>query len=84
MAIRRQVVNRFKRLLIHYGGNHMEKVIYEKQNRIGYITLNRPDELNALDDHLNTELWDVWKDSSANASGNVFANIESGGFFPFR
>ncbi len=40
----------------------MEKVLYEKRNRIGYITLNRPNELNALDNDLNSELWAVWND----------------------
>ena len=40
----------------------MDKVIYEKRNRIGYVTLNRPDALNALDDELNEELWSVWDD----------------------
>jgi len=33
----------------------MAKVLYEKRNRIGYITLNRPDALNALDDELNSD-----------------------------
>lgn len=40
----------------------MEKVIYEKRNRVGYITLHRPKERNALDDQLNDELWAIWKD----------------------
>lgn len=40
----------------------MKKVIFEKRNRIGYITLNRPEALNALDDELNNALWDVWKE----------------------
>ncbi len=40
----------------------MNKVIYEKKDRIGYITLNRPDALNALDDEINDELWRVWSD----------------------
>jgi len=35
----------------------MANVLYEKRNRIAYITLNRPDALNALDDGLNCELW---------------------------
>ena len=30
----------------------MAKVLYEKRNRIGYITLNRPDALNALDTNM--------------------------------
>jgi enoyl-CoA hydratase len=40
----------------------MSKVVYEKRNRIGYITLNRPEALNALDDELNDALWEVWAD----------------------
>lgn len=40
----------------------MKKVIFEKRHRIGYITLNRPEALNALDDELNNALWDVWKE----------------------
>ncbi|MCP5197555.1 MAG: enoyl-CoA hydratase/isomerase family protein [Gammaproteobacteria bacterium] len=40
----------------------MEKVLYEKRDRIAYITLNRPEALNALDDDLNSELWSVWND----------------------
>ena len=30
----------------------MAKVIYVKKDRIGYVTLNRPEALNALDDEL--------------------------------
>ncbi len=30
----------------------MEKVIYEKDGRIGRITLNRPEVMNAIDDEL--------------------------------
>lgn len=40
----------------------MECVLYEKRNRIGYVTLNRPEVLNALDDQINKELWEVWSD----------------------
>lgn len=40
----------------------MDNVIFEKKNRIAYIALNRPDALNALDDGLNKELWQVWSD----------------------
>lgn len=40
----------------------MKNVIYEKKERIAYITLNRQDALNALDDDINNELWDIWTD----------------------
>lgn len=40
----------------------MDKVIYEKRGRIAFVTLNRPEGLNSLDDALNRELWQVWSD----------------------
>jgi enoyl-CoA hydratase len=49
----------------------MEKVIYEKRDRIGYITLNRPEALNALDDGLNDALWEAWADFNADDSVHV-------------
>lgn len=49
----------------------MDKVIYEKRNRIGYVTLNRPDALNALDDDTNSELWTVWDDFAKDESLDV-------------
>lgn len=49
----------------------MKKVIYEKKKRVAYVTLNRPDVLNALDDELNNELWDIWRDFSNDASVDV-------------
>ena len=50
---------------------NMDKVIYEKRNRIGYVTLNRPDALNALDDDINEELWSVWDDFAKDDSLDV-------------
>lgn len=38
----------------------MGSVLFDKRNRIGYITLNRPEALNALNDEINDALWDVW------------------------
>jgi enoyl-CoA hydratase len=49
----------------------MSKAIYEKRNRIAYVTLNRPEALNALDDELNDELWNIWRDFSDDAATDV-------------
>jgi enoyl-CoA hydratase/carnithine racemase len=39
-------------------------VVYEKQDEIGYITLNRPEKSNALSSKLLVELYDILKDVS--------------------
>lgn len=49
----------------------MEKAVYEKKNRIAYVTLNRPDALNALDDEMNDELWAIWRDFNEDSSVDV-------------
>ena len=49
----------------------MGKVVYEKRDRIGYVTLNRPEALNAPDDELNDALWEVWADFNADDSVDV-------------
>jgi enoyl-CoA hydratase/carnithine racemase len=49
----------------------MNKTVYEKKNRIAYVTLNRPDVLNALDDEINDELWTIWQDFSDDPSVDV-------------
>ncbi len=49
----------------------MNAVIFEKRNRIAYISLNRPSALNALDDELNKELADVWADFSQDDSVDI-------------
>ena len=38
----------------------METVTYETQGHIAYVTLNRPDKLNAMNDVLHRELADAW------------------------
>jgi 1,4-dihydroxy-2-naphthoyl-CoA synthase len=47
------------------------KVVYEKRDRIGYVTLNRPEALNALDQELNDGLWDTWADIQMDDSVDV-------------
>jgi enoyl-CoA hydratase/carnithine racemase len=37
-------------------------IIYEKRNRVAYITINRPEARNAIDWQTSKELSDAWKD----------------------
>jgi len=59
----------------------MAGVLYEKRDRIGFITLNRPEALNALDDEMNSELWTVWDDFSKDESLDVAILTGSGKAF---
>lgn len=54
----------------------MAKVIYEKDGRIGRITLNRPDVLNAIDDDMPVELAECV--GRANADAGVHVIVLSG------
>ena len=38
---------------------HVRKIVFEKDGRIGRITLNRPDKLNAIDDQVPGQLQDA-------------------------
>jgi enoyl-CoA hydratase len=49
----------------------MSVVLYEKRERIAYITLNRPEAMNALDDALNDALWAIWGDFEADPEVDV-------------
>jgi enoyl-CoA hydratase/carnithine racemase len=40
----------------------MDSVIYEKRDRIAYVTLNRPQVKNAIDPETHERLWQVWED----------------------
>src|SRR4051795_1082310 len=40
----------------------MPPVIYEKRDRIAYVTLNRPDAMNAIDPEMHEALWETWED----------------------
>ncbi len=49
----------------------METVIYEKKNNIAYVTLNRPEVLNAINFTMTQELGGIWKDFAEDDSLNV-------------
>lgn len=49
----------------------MSQLIYKKSDRIAYVTLNRPEALNALNDELNDALWKVWSDFESDDSVDV-------------
>ena len=40
----------------------MSSIEYEKRNRIAYVTINRPEKMNALGPELNDEIIRVWTD----------------------
>jgi enoyl-CoA hydratase/carnithine racemase len=40
----------------------MPKLLYEKRDRIAYLTINRPDAKNAIDPELHELLWAAWED----------------------
>ena len=40
----------------------MPKLLYEKRDRIAYLTINRPDAKNAIDPETHQLLWDAWED----------------------
>lgn len=39
----------------------MSKVIYERRDRIAYVTLNRPEVKNAIDPEMHRMLWRTWE-----------------------
>lgn len=49
----------------------MKKLIYTKQDGIAYLTLDRAEALNALDDALNEELAAAWQDFDADPGLDV-------------
>jgi enoyl-CoA hydratase/carnithine racemase len=40
----------------------MSKLLYEKRDRIAYLTINRPDAKNAIDPDTHQLLWEAWED----------------------
>ena len=45
-----------------------DHVIYEKQGHVAYVTLNRPERMNALDKHSHGELIEIFDDFAADAN----------------
>jgi enoyl-CoA hydratase/carnithine racemase len=47
------------------------KVLYEKRDRIAYVTLNRPEAKNAIDPETHQLLWETWEDFAADDAVDV-------------
>ena len=62
-------------------GAKMEKVLYEKDGRIGRITLNRPDVMNAIDDDLPVALSAAVAEADADPEVHVMVLAGNGPAF---
>ena len=49
----------------------MSKLLYEKRDRIAWLTLNRPEAKNAIDPELHQLLWQAWEDFAADDDVDV-------------
>jgi enoyl-CoA hydratase/carnithine racemase len=47
------------------------KVLYEKHDRIAYVTINRPEAKNAIDPETHRLLWETWEDFGSDDSLDV-------------
>jgi enoyl-CoA hydratase/carnithine racemase len=59
----------------------MSKVLYEKRDRIAYLTLNRPEARNAIDPETHELLWRAWEDFRDDDSVDVAIVTGSGEAF---
>ncbi len=59
----------------------MPKVLYEKRDRIAYVTINRPEARNALDQETHELLWKTWEDFAADDAVDVAIVTGSGDAF---
>src|SRR4051794_14283269 len=48
-----------------------DEVLYEKRDRIAYVTLNRPHAMNAVDPAMHGALWRTWEDFAADDGVDV-------------
>jgi enoyl-CoA hydratase/carnithine racemase len=48
-----------------------DEVLYEKRDRIAYVTLNRPHAMNAIDPEMHAALWSTWEDFSGDDAVDV-------------
>jgi enoyl-CoA hydratase/carnithine racemase len=53
------------------GGQVPDKVLYEKRDRIAYVTLNRPEAKNAIDRDTHELLWQTWEDFATDDAVDV-------------
>src|SRR3954465_546699 len=53
------------------GGGAVPKVLYEKRDRIAYVTLNRPEARNAVDWETHHLLWEAWEDFAVDDAVDV-------------
>jgi enoyl-CoA hydratase/carnithine racemase len=49
----------------------VSKVLYEKRDRIAYVTINRPEAKNAIDPETHELLWRTWEDFAADDAVDV-------------
>jgi enoyl-CoA hydratase/carnithine racemase len=54
----------------------LEHLIYEKKGHVAYVTINRPEVLNALHTYVYVELREVWKDIGRDP--NIYVGILTG------
>ena len=59
----------------------MPQILYEKDGRIGRITLNRPDVMNAIDDEVPQQLADCVARANADPGVHVLVLPGKGGAF---
>jgi enoyl-CoA hydratase len=68
-------------IIRHREDSDMSKVLYEKDRRIGRITLNRPEVLNAIDDDLPLELAAAVAEADADPDVHVMVLAGNGAAF---